>query len=495
LDSVFTLVRVTYKDGDDDLYTLPLALLDPERAVLQGGVRTDAILSSIRHREDKRRFVLVDATCDGAFWQAFDELARKRKSLKGQHGSIRGLRIAGNGAPAQTGPEEIQLSSAEQSNSSAIFGREFIIKLFRRVEEGVNPDYEIGSHLTKSKRFANTPPINGALEYRNDSDFIATLGTKQLFVPNEGDAWKHALDAVSMYYERALATAEEDVHPTQPPGRPIDHAQREVSEEETLYFDGYLELLELLGRRTGEMHLALADSKEEQFRPEPFSKLYLRSLYQTLRNGVRRPRQTLRRALPSLEGDARALAEEVMERRDEILGRIDLVRNLPLKGQRIRCHGDYHLGQVLWTGMDFMIIDFEGEPMRSLGERRLKRSCLSDVAGMCRSIDYAANAGMARLADQGMIHQTDGETEALHQLANYWAFCVQAAFLRGYLKTVGEPLIPESVDDIAPLLEAWTLNKCAYEVDYELNNRPDWVSIPLRGILRLLDTPPSTPSS
>ncbi len=330
----------------------------------------------------------------------------------------------------------------------------------------------------------------GALEYHPTRGAGYTLATRQQLVPNEGDAWEHTLDAVGRYFEGALATIEDADPPRLPPGRPLDHAVEGRDDADERRLNGYQDTAELLGRRTGEMHLALADADDEDFTPEPFSKLYLRSLYQTFRNGVRRPLQTLRAASGRLEGEASELAREVLDRRDELIDRIGLVRDLPLDGRRIRCHGDYHLGQVLWTGKDFYIIDFEGEPMRPLGERRLKRSCLSDVAGMCRSLDYAANSGLWSLVERGVVAQTPTGDEPLRRLADAWSHWAQTAFLRGYFNVVGPPLIPGSPAAVAPLLEAWTLHKAAYEVGYELNNRPDWVTIPLRGILAIMDEPP-----
>jgi maltose alpha-D-glucosyltransferase/alpha-amylase len=204
---------------------------------------------------------------------------------------------------------------------------------------------------------------------------------------------------------------------------------------------------------------------------------------------------TLAGRVRSLEGDTRLLAEEVLARREELIERLSAVRALGPGGLRIRCHGDFHLGQCLWTGRDFVIIDFEGEPTRPLGERRLKRSCLSDVAGMCRSLDYAASAGLRQAQERGLAGEGDSNRLRLRRLAEGWSRTAQTAFLTGYLGTVDRRLIPESTEGIGTLLHAWTLHKASYEVDYELNNRPAWVEIPLRGILMTLDgaNPPKGP--
>jgi len=489
-DSVLALVRVEYTEGDDELYTLPLALLDPERAVLQSGVQAGAVLASLKQRGEGGRWVLIDGTGDEALWRAMNDLIARRRTLKGSKGSIHGVRVAGRNGNVAGEADDIRVARAEQSNSSAILGQSSIMKLFRRVEEGVNPDFEIGQHLTRSRRFAGTPDMRGAVEYRRGRDRVITLATKQELVPNEGDAWQHTLDAVGRYFERVLALPELGTPPARPASRPLEHARRDPSEAETHLLDGFLDNAHLLGQRTAEMHVALADSDHPDFAPERLSKLYLRSLYQSMRNGVQRPLQALRSRLAGLEGETRPLADEVVANREEVLARIGLVREIPLSGVRIRCHGDYHLGQVLWTGMDFSIIDFEGEPMRPLGERRLKRSCLSDVAGMCRSLHYAANAGLRDLAERGIVDEASRSDAPLLGWAEYWVFCAQASLLRGFLGSITEPLIPDQTAGVHRLLEAWTLQKAAYEIGYELNNRPHWLDIPLRGMLAILETPP-----
>ena len=259
--------------------------------------------------------------------------------------------------------------------------------------------------------------------------------------------------------------------------------------------DGYLGVAALLGRRTAELHAALAKSDDPAFKPEPYTRLYQRSLYQSMRNTIRRPLQTLQTNVSKLEGETRPLAEALLARRDELMARIARVKEQKIDAMRIRCHGDYHLGQVLWTGCDFMIIDFEGEPTRPLGERRLKRTCLSDVAGMLRSIQYVAEGGLRELVSRGTIDRTAAEYPRFAQWADFWRLSAEADFLRGYLSAVDPKLIPADVDGFNLLLDAWLLQKAAYEVGYELNSRPDWLDIPLRGILKLLDAPPSLRSS
>jgi maltose alpha-D-glucosyltransferase/alpha-amylase len=250
---------------------------------------------------------------------------------------------------------------------------------------------------------------------------------------------------------------------------------------------GFLETARLLGQRTAEMHLALAsDPEDPDFAPEPFTSLYQRSQYQSMRNGVQRSFDLLRARLAVLAEPAAAEARELLERESELLDVCRGIMGAPLEGRRIRCHGDYHLGQVLYTGNDFAIIDFEGEPARSLGERRLKRSPLRDVAGMLRSFDYAAHFPLYTAMPQAGLRPADAPH--LEPWAGLWRHWVSAAFLGGYLPPVREAgLVPSEREPLELLLRVFLMEKSVYELAYELDNRPTWAPIPLRGVRALLD--------
>jgi maltose alpha-D-glucosyltransferase/alpha-amylase len=248
--------------------------------------------------------------------------------------------------------------------------------------------------------------------------------------------------------------------------------------------DAYLDAAQLLGRRTAEMHLALARVDTADFRPEPYTSLYQRSVYQAMRNLVGQSWEALASAAPRLEGEPRRIAEQLLPRRGELTARFRTLLARRIEGERTRIHGDYHLGQVLYTGKDFVVIDFEGEPARPLSERRLKRSPLRDVAGMLRSFDYAAAHGLrqARTVAVGA-----GERDVLGPWARFWQRWVSVAFLRGYFDAAGSArFLPPEPAGRQALLEAFTLEKAVYELGYELANRPQWVVIPAQGILELL---------
>jgi maltose alpha-D-glucosyltransferase/alpha-amylase len=248
--------------------------------------------------------------------------------------------------------------------------------------------------------------------------------------------------------------------------------------------DSYLESARLLGQRTGELHKALASSTEDpDFAPEPFSMLYQRSVYQSLQSQISQVFQELRARLKHLPDGLRAEAQRVLDLEGEIRRHYRSLLQHKLNTMRIRVHGDYHLGQVLYTGRDFIIIDFEGEPARPLSERRIKRSPLRDVAGMLRSFHYASY--MALFGQVPSIRPED--FPALEPWAQYWYTWVSVAFLKAYLAVAkDESFLPKDALELQVLLDAYVLAKAVYELGYELNNRPDWLQIPMKGLLRLV---------
>jgi maltose alpha-D-glucosyltransferase/alpha-amylase len=249
---------------------------------------------------------------------------------------------------------------------------------------------------------------------------------------------------------------------------------------------GYLAEASLIGRRTGEMHLALAaDPTDPVFAPQPMSTLQQRSVYQTIRSTVRTSIGILRRRRSKLATDDTELIERAISSESEILDKLKAITAERIRCDRIRIHGDFHLGQVLFTGNDFFIIDFEGEPQRPLSQRRLRRLALRDVAGMIRSYHYAIVMASRQVAEAGIDEEArtrlQGWANAIHRLFS-------AAFLNGYQESVtGSSVVPEHRGHFRLLLDALIVEKAAYELEYEVNNRPDWLDIPLQGILNTLD--------
>jgi maltose alpha-D-glucosyltransferase/alpha-amylase len=312
-------------------------------------------------------------------------------------------------------------------------------------------------------------------------------------VPNEGDAWSYTLDQLGSYYERVLTaggTHRYLVTATEASLLDLLHQDLPTAARETI--GAYLANVDLLGRRTAELHILLAANIEDPaFAPQAFGKLYQRSAYQSMRNLLGKCFQLLRRQLGSLPEKTQELGRQVLNRGTDALHQFQTMMDRKLSGLRTRIHGDYHLGQVLWTGKDFVIIDFEGEPARSMSDRRRKRSPLQDLAGMIRSFHYAAFSSLfgwstGRGRPPGVIRPEDAASAEVW--GQFWYQWVSVAFLRAYLQAArGQAYLPASEEEMVALLRCYLLEKAIYELGYELNHRPDWAQIPLLGILRLLE--------
>jgi maltose alpha-D-glucosyltransferase/alpha-amylase len=497
-----TGLRVQYLETEPELYVLPLTAAhgaEAERVLMQ---LPHAVLARLTGDEPA---ILYDATWNPGFCSALLSAMAGGETFAGSAGKLTAVGLA-------TLTEELgdsclvpTLSKAEQSNTSIVFGDRYILKVFRRVENGVNPDLEIGRFLTERQQFSNCPQVLGFLEYRPRKAEPVTLALLMRHVPNQGTGWQYTLDALSQYLERVLSVDEGVKTPPDLRLPVLDLVREDLPDLAVETVGQYLESVRVLGRRTAEMHLALAaDPLDPAFCPEPFSLAYQRSMYQSMRSEASRVFQTLTKRSRQLPEDQRELARQVLDAVPEILSRLHAVTGTKLTGQRIRAHGDYHLGQVLYTGNDFVVIDFEGEPSRSLTERRQKRSVLRDVAGMVRSFHYAVytillDSGTDQTGGQSAVRTEDyGRLEAW---CRYWYQWVAATFIGSYRETVGNaPFLPAGEAEFKILLEAFILTKAVYELDYELGHRPQWASVPLLGILEILklttspaDSGPITP--
>jgi maltose alpha-D-glucosyltransferase/alpha-amylase len=310
-----------------------------------------------------------------------------------------------------------------------------------------------------------------------------TLAVVHEYVPNQGDGWHYCQDALGRFFEHALSH----------PGRPVDLAvpPRTLLELASAAVPGVaqesigppLEAARLLGQRSGELHRALASRPEVvAFCPEPFTTLYQRALYQSLRSQTRQTFLLLRKSLEALPEDVRAEARNLEGREDAILQRSRAIYQGKITAQCIRGHGDFHLREVLYTGRDFVIIDFEGVPTRPLSGRRRKYTPLRDVASMIRSFHYAA---LFALHNGGVRHE---DRPALAPWANLWYAWMSAAFLKGYLEaSAGGGLLPDSPQELELLFNFYLVKRALGEVRYELMRSPERAAIPIRGLLWVLD--------
>jgi len=290
------------------------------------------------------------------------------------------------------------------------------------------------------------------------------------------------LDSIDRFFDRLLADETRPDAPPSMPGSLVERARAEPSPQIVDWLGTYRDRARLLGVRTAELHLVLAgEVADPLFTPEPYDIMHQQSIYGSVSAQASRTFDLLRSRLRSLTPEQRALVESLVQRESEIDSSIARITKRRIDVIRIRVHGDFHLGQVLWTGDDFAIIDFEGEPGRPLSQRRFKRNPLRDVAGLLRSLHYASAAALRDGRSRA------GDVAKLDPWAAAWSEWASAAFLGGYLERArGTRLVPSSQGDLALLLEFFVLEKCIYEIGYELNNRPDWLEIPLRGLIALL---------
>ena len=464
----FWLVRVDYTDGAPEIYSLPLQL---ETGPPAGQLARSTPQAVIAHVGDKA--VLCDALWDQEFRENLFRLMATGGVLKGRDGDLCGV---GSNVLAQESDNRVpssQVLNAEQSNSSMLFENRFFLKLYRKLEDGMNPDVELTRYLSEDQHFPHVPAFVGAIEYRRPRVEPTVVALLQAAAPNEGDAWRLTLDAVGRYYERVLGRKSDLQSAAIAPGPLLDELVGGIFPEKA----------KLLGRRTAEMHLALAaNTSDKRFAPEPFNAMAQRSVYQSMRASLRRAFALLQKKLPELAEGFRAEAAQVLAAEKQILTAEQQTLERHASATKIRIHGDYHLGQALYTGKDFVILDFEGEPARPLSERKLKRSALRDVAGMMRSFQYGAYSALWAPS------MRSEDVPFLERWADIWYRQMSATFLHSYLETAADSsFIPQKESDFTPLLEAYLLDKAVYEVAYELNHRPDWVVIPVRGIKHILN--------
>ena len=425
-----------------------------------------------------------------------DFIANRRRS-KGSRGELIGAPTAllddlAGGEPSALASKH---AAADQSNSSLVFADKLILKVFRRLQLGINPELEIGRLFGRNGGFSQTPRLAGSLEFLVRRQEPVTIGVLQGYIPHSVTAWHFTLDFLKRFLEGVMALPPE-ARPTAtavPPHASLWELARGAAEPLAKdLLGGFLESAALLGKRTGELHVALAEAEAPDFAPEPFTHLYQRALYQSSRKLLADSFNVLRQRLEGLPPGAVDSAHAVLDREKTLLERFRGILKPKIAAPRIRCHGDYHLGQVLYTGKDFMIIDFEGEPNRSLTARRIKRSALLDVACMIRSFHYAAVQSAPRLAKMG-LSMPDAQT-ALKAAAEFWHVWTSSAFLRAYAAAVASAnLLPADPAQVDVLFDFHLLERAICELNYELNSRPDEVETPLRGLLELIEPRPAAP--
>ncbi len=448
MDAVrLVVVEVAFVEGLPQFYLLPLEIVHGEAAARLAAKAAPAIVAHCGPG-----VLLADALYRPEFRAHLLRLFYEPRLS-------RNLRVElAAPLPADAPALSSKLVDAEQSNTSIVYGDTWFLKFFRRFEAGLHPEVEITRRLTE-RGFAAAPRHAGAL-FLGATAADGTVAVLTSFVPNQGDAWTYTVDALSRYFDRVLEA----------PGT-------EFSE---LIGGVYPQRVRQLGQRTAEFHLAVAGGGESHaaFAPEPFTTLHQRGLYQAMRSSAGRMLRELKRSASALGHEEQMLAREILASSGKIVEQFAPLLTKRSEVQKIRIHGDYHLGQVLNTGKDFVLIDFEGEPRRPIGERNLKRSALVDVAAMLRSFDYVSAVALRR--------RPPTDQARLGEWAARWVAEMAQHFLEAYLATPGiDGFLPDDPAEIKSLLRIFLLQKAIHEVSFELNYRPDWVGIPLRAVLVL----------
>ncbi len=482
--AVVVFVKLTYADDAVDLYQLPLAISTGEQADAIRASAPGSILANLSAGGTSA--VLHDATAREDLRQALLGIIDSNASVEGQSSTLVGARSSAFDAVRGSEPLPARTGSAEQSNTSILYDNRLIMKLFRRLQEGENPDTEIGRFLTEVAHFPRIAPFLGDIRSIGASGVPTTIGMLQGLVANEGDGWEWTLEELGRYYDSvANCPLPSDM------GRPASFVEAGRAPELAWEHGGlYLDAAAVLGRRTAEMHLALATTTEDPaFKAEPYAAADLRSDTERISAQITSALEALKRGmthLPEADGAGGSVVDDaarLVSRRLDLISRARITSDAASTdfGHRIRIHGDYHLGQVLRSKNDFVILDFEGEPARSLESRRQKQTPLRDVAGMLRSFSYAAFSGLERFS------QRRPEVRHIEPWARLWQNAVSTEFLTGYRQAIhANPHLLPPPQEAQSMLDACLLEKALYELQYELNNRPDWVRIPLAGILALL---------
>ncbi len=486
------ILEITYIEGLPELYQLPVTFASGELDLQLREEFPQGIIATIQIGDIQG--VLYDAVYSRLFREAIFENMLKKRKIKNDRGEMAfyiSKEFEKQFREDEDSKQEFfsKILSAEQSNTSIIFRKKYFFKLYRKLDRIINPDLEISRFLTEKAHYKNTPSFLGAIEHRLLKHNPMVIGMMLDLVPNQGDAWDYTSDALNRYFEKILAYQNYKNVPTLKGDllHPLSYNDLEDDLKDILGIT-VCERISLLAIRTAEMHLGLASQPDEvDFEPEAFSLHYQRSLFSSLQSLTRNSYQTLEKSIKQLPENVKSEAQEILEMKHDILDRMKKIYSRKFNSIKIRNHGDYHLGQVLFTGKDYFIIDFEGEPARTFSERRLKRSPLRDLAGMLRSFHYAVYNALFKLKS---LRQED--LDILEKWGELWYHYMAGIYIHSYLDTLGKEtaLVPDNNEDLKIMLDTFILEKAVYELNYELNNRPDWVIIPIKGIKYIMKSKP-----
>lgn len=452
---ILTIIEIFYENFHSEIYYFPIYATknrQPEKDC-------DAILDI---KLDGETAYLYDAFSDIRFCAYLLKLIRHKKQ-------VRSLKGVFSFYPTETlekideklDESKIKLISTEQSNTSINYSNSLIMKNFRNIEYGLNPDFEISYFLTKEADLKNIPALMGYIEYQNQDKMTATAAVLQEFITNQGDCWSYTL----IQLEQILRTAMRNCRIREE--NAIKNAIKDFSKE-------FIDEMYRLGEVTGEFHKALTtDCDDNNFKAEVVTAEDAEHWYCYMVTSVDSILDKIKKKLYTYPKDTQKKVSLILDKKCILIEKLKNLQELKNVNQKkIRIHGDYHLGQVLKTQEDFVILDFEGEPIKTLEERRAKFLPQKDLAGMLRSFNYATNTCLYELP--GIDEE---ELANLKNWADTWEKLVSEAFLNGYFDIMKDQI--EDMDSFQKILTAYQIDKAIYELDYEINNRPDWLKIPV----------------
>ena len=481
------LVDVSYTEGEPETYQLPLAFHPMGRAT--DDYRTKPTMFLVE-AHDGRTGVIVDAVAESAFAHTLLDTIQRRRRLSSDEGDIVGAagRVGRQVLEAPT--EELPAMSSREAvrNSAVLFGEDFFLKIFRRIDAGVNPEWEIGRFLTDRTDFHNAVQTYGTVELRGRGRTTRTLGVLQQQVTHERDAWEYVLDKFGAYQEDLYALIDEGRLAELRPAVTLagfDDVEVPAAVHELL--GPFLAIAGRTGHRLAQMHQALAsDHQDPALEPVPFPPHYQRQVYQSARSKVRNALRSLAADRKELPAPTAEEAAGILDAELDILALLDPVKTLSIRGLRMRTHGDLHLGQILITGADVVFIDFEGRPTRFISQRREKRSPLRDLAGLCRSLDIASGVALDQHMERFNVRPDSVDAEALRRGTHFASSWLTSALTNSYLQDMEVDLLTEGRDTSRVLMQVFLVEKIGVEIQTHLRAAPQQLPMSFEALRRLL---------
>jgi maltose alpha-D-glucosyltransferase/alpha-amylase len=485
-DAILAIAQVDFVEGDSETYLVPLLPASGDEAKILRDKARPFVIAELQSPEGEGNAILYDAFACPAFTKALLARAQTAQPLRPDTGDtlIFKKSIAESAEQIQT--LEPRLGDLNHTNSTVFFGDKFVLKMFRHLEAGPHPEFEIGEFLT-SQHFQGIAPVIGTVNYSATRETVFTLALVTALVPSAENGLSYTLDALGRYYDRVTTWIAQGHEVPNVPTDTIKVLNPQIPPEVAEVLGSYAESARKLGNRLAELHLALASAVESgsALAPEPFTPHYQRGLLQAMRNTVVQNFRLLERYARTAPSEIAALAQKALELQPAIL---DLIRNVfsgRVEAKRIRVHGDCRLEQVLWTGKDFVFIDFKGDPLIPLSERRIKRSPLRDVTSLLRSFHHAAHSGLGHQIERGGVPPENAAKFA--PWITFWTRWSSVTFIQAYFERLGSSnLLPQDENEVRLLLRTYLVYELALELGRELEQPSRRITLPLRGIIEIM---------